>query len=204
MPKPTSMKFSISEIHALCEHYLQHLYNSNQPHPEQIDTNKISQTHGEILYSSIDKILKHILINENDIFVDFGSGLGKVTTQIFLKTPIKKAYGIEIIPEFHRQAIKVAQQIRNDLPSLYSHDRELTFLLGDFLQINLTSVTLAFINAVCFDQQTLLALGKIINRLPSIHTILTLRPIATLQRLTFRKSLQIECSWDTALCYLYQ
>lgn len=195
-----SLKLSIHDINSLCQHYLTVLYHGI--HKKGFSKN-INETYGEILYPSIDKLLSAIELSENDVFVDYGAGLGKIVIQVFLKSLVKEAYGIEISPELHQHASNAAHKIQHHLPDFFNNGRKLKFLHGDFLKVPLTTATVALVNSACFTQPLLTELGRIIECTPSIHTVLSLRPINTLQRFTFKKSIRIECSWDTALCYVY-
>jgi hypothetical protein len=193
---------SINDIDTLCQHYLAILYHDVQGKRVSI-TNNICETYGEILYPSVDKILSVIQPSDSDVFVDYGSGLGKMVIQVFLKSLVKEAYGIEISPELYQHSLNAAQRLQSDLPGFYQNGRKLTFFLGNFLEIPLTTVTIAMVTSTCFTQSLLNQLGKIIEYTPSIHTVLSLRPISILERLTFKKTIRIECSWDTELCYVY-
>lgn len=193
---------SINDIDTLCQHYLAILYHDVQRKGDSI-THNICETYGEILYPSVDKILSVIQPSDSDVFVDYGSGHGKMVIQIFLKSQVKEAYGIEISPELYQHSLNAAQRLQHELPEFYQSERKLTFFLGSFLEVPLTTGTIAMVNSTCFTQSLLNQLGKIIEHTPSIHTVLSLRPISTLKRLTFQKAIRIECSWDTELCYVY-
>lgn len=197
-----SSEYSVHEVDRLCQHYLAILYHNIQL-KSTASKNKISETYGEILYAGVDKILSVIQPSSNDVFVDYGSGLGKMVLQVFLKSSVKKAYGIEILPELHQHAMNAAHRMQHDLPEFYQNERKLTFLQGNFLEIPLTTATIAMVNSTCFTQSLLNQLGALIEKNPSIHTVLSLRPLGRLERLIFKKVFRIECSWDTALCYVY-
>lgn len=198
----SSSEFSIHDIDKLCQHYLAIQYQ-NIRLQGAATKNNICETYGEILYSGVDKILSVIRPSDSDVFVDYGSGLGKMVLHVFLKSLVKEAYGIEIVPELYHHALNAAQRMQQDLPGFYQGNRKLTFLLGSFLEIPLTTATIAMVNSTCFTQSLLNQLGTLIEQTPSIHTVLSLRPIGLLERLAFKKSFRIECSWDTALCYVY-
>lgn len=155
---------------------------------------KITETYGEMLPESVNKLLSTINITADDVFLDLGSGLGKVVKQVFTQTSVKEARGIEINPQWHAQAIQ-------NIP--INTDRILQFTQGDFLNISFTDATIALIASPCFSLSMLHTLGEKINATSSIHTVLSLRPIATLTRISFKKIIRVECSWDTALCYVY-
>jgi SAM-dependent methyltransferase len=191
------MLFNKIDINIQHWDYLNSLYDKMNP---QIKQNTMPETNGEILYPSVEKLLSIIPFTNKDIFLDLGSGKGRLVIQIFLNTSVKKTYGIELSPELHQQAIRAADKL---LPNFNDKNRELTFLHGNFLTMPLPDATIVMINSTCFDQPMLHQLGKIINEKTSIHTVLTSRPINTLERLTFKKTISIECSWDTALFYVY-
>jgi hypothetical protein len=142
-------------------------------------------------------------MSEQDVFVDLGAGIGKIVLQVFLTTPVKKAYGIEIVDESYQRSLRVAQKVQQELPDFYSEGRELKFLLGNFLETSLEGTTVALVNSICLNQKIVHELGKVLNNTNSIHTVFTLRPMPTLKRLRFKRTIRIECSWDTVLCYVY-
>lgn len=191
------------DIHILCQQYINILYKNILRRLDRQNKN-IAETYGEVLYSSVDKLITTLAMTEQDAFFDLGSGLGKLTIQVFLKSAVKEACGIEIIPELYQHSLRVAHKIQNDLPEFYAGQRKLTFLLGSFLDISLAQATIVFIGSPCFSQKILYPLGNKINSTSSIHTVLSLRPIPNLKRLVFVKTLRLECSWDTALCYVYR
>ncbi|BCA95671.1 hypothetical protein TUM19329_20320 [Legionella antarctica] len=193
---------SINDIDSLCQQYLAILYHDVQRRNDLV-INNICETYGEILYPSVDKILSVIQPSDSDVFVDYGSGLGKMVIQFFLKSRVKEAYGIEISPDLYQHSFNAAQRLRHELPGFYQCGRKLTFFLGDFLEVHLETATIAMVTSTCFTQSLLNQLGKIIEHTPSIHTVLSLRPISILERLTFKKTIRLECSWDTELCYVY-
>lgn len=193
---------SLNDLDTLCQYYLSLLYHEvqreNKPSRE-----KISESYGEILYAGVDKLLATLPLSSEDIFIDFGSGLGKIVIQFFLKSPVKAAYGIEILPALHKQAEKIAQKLQNDLPEFYAENRKLEFISGSFLELPFMKATVALINSTCFTQALLNNLGKRIESSSTIHTVISTRPIRTLESLPFKKAISVECSWDSALFYIY-
>lgn len=186
----------------LCQTYLTMVYQDIIV-PDQHKKASIAETHGELLPMSVSRLVSHLTLCEDDIFIDLGSGKGKVVTQVFLQSAVKEALGIEINPDWHQQALLAAERIAKDLPDFYWPDRRLTFLLGSMFQLSFAKGTVLWINSVCFTQSMLQQLGKIINDSSSIHTVCSLRPLPTLTRLPFKRTLRLECSWDSALGFIY-
>lgn len=198
-----TMQTSIPDIESLCQYYLTFLYKGIQG-KEGFVVKDVCETYGEILYAGINKLLTVIKLAPSDVFMDFGSGLGKAVLQVFINSPVRAAYGIECVPELYSRALACAQQMKQELPLLFHQDRKLDFIWGDFLVEPLDEVTIAFINATCFTQKLLNTLGSRLDNTAGIHTVLSMRPISTLQSFKFIKSVRIQCSWDAALCYIYQ
>jgi hypothetical protein len=197
------MKFNHNKDN-VCQRYLQTVYEyAHIRSEESIKQNNIPETDGEILFPSVNKLLEIMALKADDSFIDLGSGAGKVVAQVFLQSGVKEAYGIELLPALYQQAVVAAEKIQQDLSAFYQEGRKLTFLQGDFLEMPLPQATVVLICSTCFSQPMLESLGYIINGMPSVRLILTLRPISTLNRLRFKKTVRIECSWDSALCYIY-
>jgi len=191
-------------INETCQRYIKHLYHeANHISLPQIKRQSIAETSGEILFPSLSKVIALLTLHEEDIFIDLGSGMGKAVIQFFLQTQIKKAFGIEIMSNQYQYSVMMANRLKADLPEFYLNGRELQFFLGNFLEIPFTTATVILIGSPCFTPNMLDTLGSIINSTPNIHTVVSLRPLLTLSRLTFRRMLSLECTWDTAQAYIY-
>lgn len=166
--------------------------------------NKISENQGEILAPSINKLLQIIKPTAQDIFFDLGAGSGKVVMQVFLNSPVKEAHGIEILSTPYQKAHTAIEKVKMDCPYLFENQRKLSILRGSFLEIPFHTATIALINATCFEPTLIWELGKQLNQAPHLHTILSLRPIPSLNSLSFKQAVRIHCSWDASLCYIYQ
>ena len=196
-------KLDMNAYERLCEKYLSILYQNGADTQAHRSGSQITETLGEILSPSVNKLFSLMPLTSDDVFVDLGSGLGKIVIQAFLQSDVREAIGIEIVPWMHECATKAASRLQQHMPELFAN-RKLTFLSGDFLSTSFNAATVALINATCFGPELLHALGRIIEQTPSIHTVFSMRPIPDLQRLHFRRAVSVECSWDAALCYMYQ
>ena len=200
-----SLPVSITDVDTLCQHYLTILYSDELPKQGTITLSqqRITETYGEILYPSINKLIASITLTKQDVFVDLGSGKGQVVIQLFLNSLVKEAYGLELLPKLHDRALAAAQRFESELPDFFHGSRIINFLCGSFLDIPFTTATVAFINSTCFTQSLVDELGQLIENTPRIHTVLSLHPIRSLKRIAFKKAIRVECSWDSALCYIY-
>lgn len=100
--------------------------------------NNITETYGELLPESVSKLINAVSITEDDVFLDLGSGLGKVVSQLFLQTKVKESRGIEINPQLHAQA-----QILNEQIVKEDHNtRKITLSQGDFRECSSNCVSI--------------------------------------------------------------
>jgi hypothetical protein len=184
----------------LCHQYLQLVYQGSRTNHTQ---NNVAQTYGEILYLSVDKLLAELAFTENDIFLDLGSGLGKIVLQCFLQTPVRESSGIEYFPQLHEQATTALQRVQRELPEFFHNNRSVKLLLGDFFEIPWTAATVVLTGSPCFSARFLKKLAQCLDTQPTLRSVVSLRPLP-LTGFTLQKALRVECSWDTSLCYLYQ
>jgi hypothetical protein len=205
MNKTASFAWTSYDHDVLFQHYLDMVYQDiNKKHRVMPCSDRfVSEAHGEIFYSSINKLLSECVFKEQDVFVDLGSGQGKMVLQVYLQTAVQAVYGIELLPDLHDKAMLAAKKVEHDMGQLCS-GRKLVFECGDFFKINFQMATIVFINSICFGQDILIKLGHIINTLPAIHTVITLRPMDNLKQLFLKNTVCVEGTWDSALCYIYQ
>lgn len=203
-------KVSPEEYDKLCQEYINTLYQgisgfiSYQPgEKEAAEPKKVFLTYGEILYPSVTKFINYLGdINENDVFLDMGSGIGKVALQVFLKTPVKRAFGIEASEKRNVHAVRVYDQVKKEFPELFENGRSLDGYVGNFLESDLKDVTVIYSCSTCFSDELLSDMGKLIDTLPNIRYVVSMKQIPS--KVPFDRILDIECTWDKTKCYVYR
>ncbi len=83
------------------------------------------QVYGETSYDLICQMIDHVNVNEDDTFIDLGSGVGQVVLQVAASTPCKMAWGVE----------------RAEWPNRYAEVRSLRLIkkkINDFISLHLT------------------------------------------------------------------
>ncbi len=89
-------------------------------------------------------------------------------------------------------------------PGFFNEERKLTFLQEDFLQSSLPLSTVILINSICFGPDLMCHISERINLMPSVRCVFILASITIAKKFKFFTYFNIECSWDSARCYLYQ
>jgi len=169
---------------------------------EENKKQKIFLTYGEILYSSMDAIIETLPIHKEDVFYDLGSGIGKIPLHFFLTTPVKKAFGIEASAGRQYYAESIYRAVKQKYSKLFSGGRELNTWRGNFLDINISDATIVYSCSTCFDDELLLAMGKILDNCANLKYVITMKPIP-LTFHTLTRKFEVECTWEVTECHLY-
>ncbi|GMT27238.1 hypothetical protein PFISCL1PPCAC_18535, partial [Pristionchus fissidentatus] len=117
-----------------------------------------SQTYGETSYNQVQIILDKLELNERDVFVDLGSGVGHVITFVSGYTRVKRAVGIEINELPAVKATFMTTEFKNMMKWYGKKYRPFELIRGDFLHeehkdLIIKEATVIFINNYMFDAQ---------------------------------------------------
>jgi len=196
------------EFDQLCQDYMNALYQgisgfvSYEPgEKEEGEQKKVFLTYGEMLYPSVNSMIECMEIDENDVIYDLGSGVGKVPLQYFLKTPVKKAVGIEFSEKRHSLAEQVFNQVRQEFPDLFAGGRELIAINGNMLEQDISDATIIYSCSTCFSEELLSGMGEMADRCPNLKYIASNKPIPN--RMPLAGLLDVDCSWDKTKWHMY-
>jgi len=107
----------------------------------------MNYVYGEVLRSGVEtiiqKINKYKRITDKDVFVDIGSGTGKLVIHMSIKSDIKTLVGVEIVP----QRVAYSKWIKEKI----SPDSSIFFIEKDINNFDLSVATIVFMNNICFD-----------------------------------------------------
>ena len=127
-------------------------------------------TYGEMNYNGIEILYKYLnnkyKNNKLSIFLDVGSGRGKLCMYMGSYQKIKKSIGIELVEERHQNAV----ELLNKLPKKYSKNVEL--FNGNILNKDLTKIitepTFIWWSNLCFDSDKIEEIyAKLKSEIPS-------------------------------------
>ena len=127
-------------------------YRISDADRKQIDPEGKGAVYGEILYESMANIFKLMNLTEEDVFVDLGSGVGKVVFQAGLTQPIFKVKGIELSKDRFNTSVQVFDQLSTLLEpeEVDKWTGRVELIHGDILQQNYSDVSHAFMCTTCF------------------------------------------------------
>lgn len=176
---------------------------------------KKTYVYGEILYDSLQTILDNEHFGPNDVFYDLGSGMGKVVTQVYLNTPVKKAVGVELSHTRHAGAMEMFKELKQT--DAYKERlrngktrRVMAFQEKDFLKANIDDATIIYMCSTCFPPELL---EKLLEKFEKINRlglrIITLKELPDYQKYGFRfeRRYDLPMTWskpgNTSKVYVY-
>ena len=133
-----------------------HLLYKNQTQFNIVTEGK--ETYGEVTQKGTNALVNHFQkhFNNNTVFYDLGSGLGKMVLHIGLQYNIKKSIGIELSKERHQGAI--------DLKEKYAKNKNnIQFYCKSFLDHDLSDATVIYMDNTCYPHPINI---QIFNKLP--------------------------------------
>lgn len=135
--------------------------------------------YGELLPESAAALLGWLRPGPADVFVDFGSGTGKLVLQAACTTPVGLAIGIELSRFRHQVALDVRARLLDRLPPPEAEAlrRRVRFRCEDFTSSDLRATTIAYAGATCFPESLLVALARRLREAQGLRAWLLTRAL---------------------------
>ena len=194
-------KITISQLHSIYRFSFSHQVANFAKTTRGLK--KTNYLYGEIDILNFIYILDKLNPNTEDVFYDLGSGAGKAVLTAAIAFPLKKAVGIEIVPElitlsrtrltkYHAQPFDKISQCK------------IQFIQGDFLKIPLKDATIVFVNATAFSEYFWqYVLKKLIELPQNTHIIINTHTLPNPYFNLISQGYEI-MSWGLTLVSLYQ
>lgn len=134
----------------------------------------VKSTYGEMTYPAVQDLIKIVKFQPEDVFVDLGSGNGKVVMQIFANSNVGKAYGVEFYPERSLNSEHALKKMYQMKKNLLDNDRIISYQLGNIKDLHyLNDVSVFFACSTCFPEELLDIVYDKIKDSKKIRTFIT-------------------------------
>jgi SAM-dependent methyltransferase len=189
------------QIYADCHAMLEEIYKGksgfciNAVETANIENAGGNATYGEITDEGVQKLIDMIKPTAQDVFYDLGSGVGRMTTKMYLDSPLKKSVGIELSDSRHTYAMAIQQELKAKKKLIPG--RTLDFKKGDILKANLDDATIVYTASTCFSDEFM---KKLTNKLAALKKglkVFTLRPLVKHDKFKLVKEFQLPMTWST-------
>ncbi len=116
-------------------------------------------TYGELTVNGTNTFIEsfHQYINQDTVFYDLGSGVGKMVIHIGLQCPVKKSIGVEFSKERHEMAIQLKE-------TYTSHKNNIELYCDSFLSYDISDATLIYVDDTCMEGEIF---EKVYGKVPS-------------------------------------
>ena len=195
-----------------------------------------ASVYGEVLPEGIQTLLDYINedmpLSKDDVFVDLGSGTGKIVLQVALSTCFKKVVGIELSETRHGHAVKAAAEahtisqmkeddIKQDLLTCQPFAKKVSadiasgrvqLIHGDIMKPTYNDATHLYAASTTWPDILLHTVAKLgVTEIKGIKTFSTLRPLPSETLAEYKdsislwKTVDVAVSWqDTAPMHIYK
>jgi hypothetical protein len=167
------------------------------------DSNLVRSTYGEVKYNSIESLIKELIITDQDVFYDLGSGTGKIVMQFFMNTPVKYAFGVEYFPERSYNAEIALKRLYKSHPEILDNNRIISYQIQNIKDIHyLDNATIVFLCSTCYPVELLGYVYEKLKDSDKIRYIITHKEYPDFARkLPNKKTIQLPCTWSNNLTW---
>lgn len=164
-------------------------------------TDLVKSTYGEILFTSVEKLIETLDINQTDRFYDLGSGYGKVVMQFYMNTDVQMAFGIEYHPERNYVAEKALKKLYLLFPSVLKNDRIISYINGNIKDLYyLDDATIVFMCSTCYPTELMSIVHTKLSTNKKLKYIITHKQHDDYKKLlpNIRK-MNLPCTWSESI-----
>lgn len=160
-------------------------------------------TYGEIEFIPFIALLSLTKPNQNTVFYDLGSGVGKAVFACAMIFNTQKSCGIELFPLLHHAAVKQRLSLEQ-IPSYQGIANSIHFINADFLNTDFSDATLIFMNATAFFGDTWEAINQHLRQTKPGTIIITTSKKLSCAGFNLIKMTMVQMSWGPVKAYIQQ
>lgn len=160
---------------------------------EKIRDCKSAPTYGEMIPSSVSKMIQELKPGLNDIFYDLGSGVGKVAMQVVLEAPVQKSIGIELADSRFKQSKTALGRLKALNPEAAGR---LEYRHSDFSEADISDATMLFMCSTCYPNELLTSLCDQFIKVGSGLKVVSLKALPDHPKIKFVKAIQLKMTWS--------
>lgn len=168
----------------------------------RLQSDALEYVYGEINLVSFAALLSLTRPCQDSVFYDLGSGIGKTVLLCAMLFPIKKSCGIELLTPLHQAALLQHQRLSEN-ENYRKNLQHVTYLQGNFLDIDLNDATIIYINATAYFGETWVMLNHKLDQLHQCCTIVTTTKQLTTSAYQLTRITQVQMSWGIVKAFIY-
>ena len=162
---------------------------------QKIRDSSSSPVYGEITTEGVHQLLQYLKLTDKDVFYDLGSGVGKMVTQVYLDTPVKKSVGIELSPTRSKKAQSVKEKLQQQ--KKLDPKRALEFRTEDIMHADISDATVIYLASTCFSDEYLKQITDRLAKLKKGLRVMSLRKLPPHKDFKEITQLTVPMTWST-------
>lgn len=135
-------------------------------------SSRSSATYGELTQTGARNLIRHLDPKPQDVFLDIGSGVGKLVLQAAMSVGMRQCVGIERVRARHEYAVAALEYARQN--TCLKTDN-VVFEFGNALDCDLSRATKVFMCSTCFSPSFLTRVARKLAKCVAPVTVVTLR-----------------------------
>jgi len=151
-----------------------------------------SSLYGEITFGALDKLIRYLDLDDQDVFYDLGSGVGKVVHQIAMTTNVKRVVGVELSATRFKDAQKVRDAAAKEK---WISKARCKFEHGDILKADLSKATVLYTCSTAFPMTFMMKLAKKLAESKRPQRIISLQELPQVPGLKLIDKIPLDMSW---------
>ncbi|MEM7496040.1 MAG: hypothetical protein AAF471_07985 [Myxococcota bacterium] len=172
-------------------------------------SNRLSHVYGEITFAGADNLIDELNPTKQDVFVDLGSGRGRLVTHLALRSPVRKALGIELSQMRYDESVRALDRIKEqDITDAKGNPldlRRIEFIQGDILKSDLSETDIIYACSTLFPKKLMEGILQKALAIPRSVTLVSLKRYPKHPRLHHAKTLIVPTTWHLNVpVYIYK
>jgi hypothetical protein len=169
----------------------------------RINHDAFEYVYGEICFAPFIALLSLAKPDENTVFYDLGSGIGKAVIACAMVYNVKSSCGVELFASLHQAACERHARLEST-PDYKLVADKICFMNNNFLNRDLNKATLVFINATGLFGQTWEDLVKRLEQSTHCNTVITTSKSLKSSVFVILHTTSVEMSWGVAAAYVHE
>lgn len=165
------------------------------------DQDSTEYLYGEIDFTAFIALLSLCNIDENTVFYDLGSGIGKAVLAAAMVFELKSSCGIELFTPLHQAAQQCLEQLRIT-PGYEIKSARIDFHQGDIWQADFKDATLVFVNGTAFFAERWQALSLHIAQVASNTLVISTSKALDCKEFNLVAIKPLPMSWGVVNAYI--
>ena len=159
------------------------------------DQKYVKNTYGTLTPEGVNKLIKYLSIDKNDIFTDLGSGIGNIVMNFAANTDVKLSRGIEFLKSRHYAGLNYLKKFEEEMGGKVNTKIEL--INGDIYDYDYSDSTIVFACSTCFPNELMDNIVKKCEQNKNLKYFITQKILEDNINLDHIGNVVLKASWNS-------